>query len=825
MSQGLRFSRLVLRAFIKQPLFAVLTVVSLALGIGVNAAIFSVVNAVLIRPLPYTGTDRLCVINSTGAEGQPNQRSARGASRFEFFYWLENARSFSGLGAVGGFGPQYVTRPVYREIVSKSVSPGFFGNLGLHGMQGRVFAPDELGTAAQRVAIISDQFRKQLPGWHSVIGRNIELDGEVHTIIGILPPGFQLLYRDVDVWVPLTRYQVSPSGRHRAHDLMVVGRLKDGVTLRQAQTEMEAIQNSIIDPFETAGKGALVESLQDFYLRNRFGAGEIRMGLLILVAVSALVFVACSCNVSNLVLGHALRRQREMAVRIALGAGKGTVFQFFLIEGLILGCAGGLVGVLLSYWGHHALLLYSPYELNRFSSAIDSSVVAFSFALSIGCGLLMGLGPAVLCSSQKLARALNQSVQGAPGRSRIRFARFLAVLQTSLALIVVIGMGLLLNSLIRLSQVDPGFDPENLLIAQLEVPETKYSLILPQDDGERTIVRPRLRSDLQELAQKLQMVPGVSVVAIADYMQSGSAFRFHFEGANDSSSALPLGCRFRPVSENYFKTMRIPLLRGRQFQASDTEASPPVAILDTLTYRSMWPDGNPLGLRVVLERFNTSYEVIGLVGNIRENKLDEKADCTIYIPFIQQPEEYTNSFRLRPTIVLRTVDSAERWIPSIRPVAFEIFPEDQSILHLTTMEDIFSEGLAERRFSLVVLGGFGIVSTLLAVSGVYAVAALLTKQRLHEFGIRLVLGSSTPAIVGLVMKSGLAVAGSGVAIGLWGASSLTGYLTNQLYGVDALDPMTFTIAAAFLLGTSLLAFWFPARQAGNVDPLKLLRYE
>lgn len=813
--------RLFLRTLRRQALFRSVSVLSLAVGIGSAAVVFAVDQAVLLRPLPYPHLQRLAAVKSTRLEGAGGTAGSPEVSRQEFFLWEENSKAFERLGALGSFAPQRFTDDDPQAVRSASASTDLFRVLGIDRLQGRAFQPEEGQPGAPKVVVISHGlWQRRFHGSPKVLGRFLDLDNERYQVVGILPAGFHFLYHQIDVWVPMAPEMVSPRGL-RARDLFVVGRLRPQATFAQAQAELEALEQQL-PTTEQSRRSASVQPLQDYYSTSRQGAGTVRSVLWILIGVTGTVLLIACANAGTLALVRGLARRSEVAVRRALGASHWRIARSFLVESSLLGLAGGAAGVFLAGWAGPLVIAASPYDLDRFSPEISLLTVAFVLGTSLATGLLAGAIPAMLFSKTPLSpgSALSDSYISSE-RHSLSIFRLLVVAEVALALMLLIGAGLMLNSLLRLSAEDPGFKPAGLWLVDLELPEFRYLYRDGSSPGSLTQITPRFDLFLADGARALRGVAGVQTVTITTDWMSDIGFRFHFLG--QTQSALPLSCTLRPVTLNFFRVVGVPLIEGRSFTAEDSSKAPPVAILDQRAYPRFWPGGEALGAEIVVQGLGSEpRRVVGVVKETRQRGVDAVRGCSIYVPFSQLPSRSEGDWRLHINFVVRA-GAAPPDPPALRTAVLQADPLAHPVVNVRSMEEILADQHAERRFYLLVLGTFAWIAIVLSISGVYAVLAMAVRQRFREFGIRSALGANRAALFSLAIRSGLRVTFAGCVLGVLGAYGLSSFLAGQLYGITSTDPLTFALAVALVIAAALLAICLPARRASRIDPNRVLR--
>ena len=800
--QDLRFGA---RMLLKHPVFTLIAVVTLALGIGANTAIFSVVNAVLIRPLPFGEPERLVWLwGST-----PNGHRRAAVSPLDFTDFRAQNQSFEHLAAAIGVPVSFIlTGSGEAERMRAGVVTGnYFAALGVQPALGRTFQVENEQSGRERVVVLSHSLWQQRFGADpAIVGRKLTLDNKSFEVLGVMPAGFRFP-EDAELWAPMS-FDLAPEMRQRkAHFLRPVGKLKAGVTLAQAQAEIDRIAGQLAAQYPDSNKGW---SMFLVPLRERL-TGNIRPTLLLLLgAVGFVLLIACA-NVANLLLVRAAARQKEITIRLALGAGRWRILRQMLTEGVLLSLLGALLGVLLAAWGVDVLMLLSADSLPSTAQVkIDGLVLAFTFGLSCLTGVLFGLVPALHSLKFNLGEALKdggRSVGDGRGRSRAR--GLLVVLESAVAVVLLVGAGLLIRSFILLQNVNPGFDAQNVMTLRLDLSREKYDA--PQKAG----------LFFSQLESRLAALPGVEAVGmVSELPLSGQPndAPYRVEGRAATNPKDLYDADARTVNQHYFQAMRIPLLGGRGFTAQEVQQSAPVAIVSAALVREVFPNENPLGKRIILDYSNQAFEIIGIAGDIRHRGLEMTPFPAAYFP------SYERSF---VNLTLRTKTDPLSLAAAVRQQVQALDP-DQPIANLKTMAQWQTESVADSRYRTILLGLFAAVALLLAAVGLYGVMSYSVTQRTNEIGIRMALGAAPRDVLKLILRQGLTLAVSGTALGLAGAFALTkllGSLTALLYGVSAADPLTFSAIPLLLLLVAFWACYLPARRATRLDPLIALRCE
>jgi putative ABC transport system permease protein len=777
--------RFALRSLRKSPAFTAAAVCTLALGIGANAAIFSVVNAVFLRPLPYRDPSRLM----WATEYQPKSNQTIVYTP-EYAAWKEQNRTFDyleGFGTTTGMNLSVAGQPAMRVDVA-NVTPGFFPMVGVAPHMGRQFSPEESQAA---VAIVSDSFwRASLDADPAVLGHTVTLNGKSWTIVGVMPPGF--VYPDAPsaaVWLPgaVPPGTSDPSGgMHFVQG--VVGRLKPGVTAEQARADLSVIARRMDNLYPKPWFGMhLAATVRVVPLQQQLG-GNSRAALLVLTGAVAFILLIACANVANLFLTRAVARAREISIRTAIGASRGRLVQLLLTESLALGAMGGALGMVLLFWGRTALTFLIPREISP-DIPIDWHVVVFAVACALTAGMLFGLAPAVAASRIRLSTT---------GRHGSRIRGGLVVCQLALSLILLTGAGLLLRSFVVLFTSQPGFDPHQVLTASV-------SLSPPNLYGPRQQIAFAAR-----VVASLESIPGVEYAAVSNQPPFGTfnaiGSGLHAEGQEETAVTVV----FTRATANYFTALRVPLIAGRAFRAGDGD----VAILNQTLARVLFPNRDPVGQRIAVNAKDPLLTVVGVVADTRHRALDDKIWPELFQPFEWKPSPFL-------TLVIR---SAADVTSAVRSAVQAIDP-NQPLFRILPLEDQLSDSLAERRRRAVLLGLFAALALAIAAVGVYGVMSYAVTRRTHEVGIRLALGAQRSDVLLTFLVSGLRLAGLGIVAGLLGARALTHLLNTFLYGVRPTDPYTFLVVSAALAAAAAVASYLPARRATRVDPLVALRHE
>jgi putative ABC transport system permease protein len=799
--QDLRYA---VRMMLKQPVFTAVAVIALALGIGANTAIFTVVNAVLLRPLPYHDPDSLVWVWDT----QP-QLARAPTSLPDFIDWREQNQSFESLAAFLNGNMFVDDGSGVQETPVGLVTPDFFSVFRVKPVLGRTFTEEETQPGRHRVAVLSQgMWQRRFGADPNVLGQTIQLSGAAYTIIGVLPAGFSYP-NEAQLWRPI---QIDPKQLNRGpHYLQVVGRLRSGVTIQQAQAEMSTIASHLAEqyPDKIAGHGVKLELLSDRVVGNIGTALFVLLG-----AVGFVLLIACA-NVANLQMVRAGARQKEIAIRTALGAGRSRIIRQLLTESILLAVAGGGAGLLVAVWGVNSLVSLSTDTIPRVREiGIDGKVAFFTILVSLVTGVVFGLAPALQVSKPDLVDALKESSRTTPGARHNTLRSALVVTEVALSLVLLIGSGLMIRSFAKLNSVHPGFDPENVATMGVTLLRANY----PDDT--------HVAATYSQLLEQLAAAPGVeSVGATTELPLSGASTSDYFtiEGRPAIPKAEQPLTECRTVTPHFFESMRIPLLAGRDFTPTDTKQSPNVAVVNEVFARLFFPGEDPLGHRLNLQgQFRDPLVIVGVVGNVRDFGLDEQPKPGIYYPYLQSPlfEDLSRSL----TLVIRTKSDPASLMESLRA---EMLSMDKTlpVYSLKPMTEYLHDSLSRRRFNMVLLSVFAAVALVLAAVGIYGVISYTVSQRTHEIGIRLAIGAHAGNILRLVIGQAMLLTIIGIALGLAASFALTRLLESLLFEVSATDPLTFAVIAVILTGVALAACFVPARRATKVDPMIALRYE
>lgn len=803
--------RYAVRMLTKQAGFTAVAALTLALGVGANTAIFSVVEAVLLRPLPYHHAERVVVV---WENNRVRERAHNVVNPANFLDWRDQAKSFDQMAAFVDQRYNLTGAGEPEEVPSQLATPNLFTLLGSPAALGRTFTPEDAAAGREDIAVISHGlWQRRFGGTPDVIDRVISLNGTNVTIIGVMPPGFKWFIKEnsltgkpADLWRPMTFTEENRVRRGRY--LSTVARLAPGVSSEQARVEMDTLASRFETQYPDFNTGWGVSLVP---LRDQL-SGEIKPALLVLLGAVGFVLLIACVNVANLLLTRAAGRHKEIAVRSAMGAGRRRIVRQLLTESLLLALLGGGLGLLLSRWCVEALVALSPANLIGVEQVgVNLPVLAFSLAVSLLTGIVFGLAPALEASRVNLSATLKESSRGNSGSSRGRQVRnALVVAEVGLALMLLVGAGLMARSFLRLSAVDPGFETQNLLTLRVLLPSTKY----PED--------PQRVAFFREAVGRLRTLPGVrsaSAVSALPFADLGAATSFAIEGRPDPAPGEEPVTDVRVVDEEYFRTMNIPVLAGRVFNEQEAVEDRKVAVVNEAMARMYFPGQSAVGKRILVNMKDEPEptEIIGVVGDARYDKLEGELRPMVY----WTPPQLTYSSM---TLMLRTSVDPEGLAGDVRREILAI-DKDQPVADLRTMEGWLDESMSRARFGTLLLGGFAGLALLLAAIGIYGVMSHSVAQRQSEIGVRMALGAQARDVLRLVIGQGLLLVLVGVALGLLGALALTRVLSSLLYQVSATDPLTFAAIALLLLGVSCVACYIPARRAASVDPLIAMRYD
>ena len=803
--------RYAFRMLVKAPAFTTVAVITLALGIGANSAIFSVVDAVLLRPLPFKDPEQIVMV--WGKLAGDGDRSAH--SFPDYVDFRDQNQSFSALAAytltTGPLSQSEEMQPLQGVAVSSEI----FDLLGVEPLLGRRYSADDHKEGAPYVVILSYAlWQRAFGGDRNVLGQQITLSGRGFTVIGVMPPAwkFPVEYERVDYLAPLEYQPASTLNERGAHFLRMIGRLKPGVQMRQADAEMSAIAARLAKQYPGTNANRFSTVLVTLHADV---VGNVRPALMILLGAVALVLLIACANVANLFLARAASRSREIAIRTALGASRGRIVRQLLCESLLLAIAAAGAGLLMASWGVDLLKLMRPAELPHLGEiGLNLSVAAFTFALGVASTVVFGLIPALQVSKPSVSEALQQGAKGSSDSVlAIRLRAFLIVSQVSLSLLLLASAGLLIKSFFNLRATSPGFDPARVMTTSISLPRVRYPEVAQQ-----------LRIH-DQIVQKLSALPGVESAGAANPLplsDASNASSFIASGMIEQGPGSHPDAGHLVVAGDYFQALRIPVLKGREFSGIDTENSPPVIVINDTFARRFFAGRDPIGQWVRIDAGGGTApprrEVIGVVGNSRHESLAKEAGPEFYVAFRQQP------IRDLDFVVRTSASNLTGLDAAVRRAVHEI-DKDLFVPQLQPMDTFVSSQLAPARFNMMLLGIFATVAMTLAAIGIYGVIAYSVVQRTREIGIRMALGAQRRDVLGMVLRQSLTVVMIGIAIGLVASFAATRPLASLLYGVAANDVLTFTSVVALLGAAAFLASYIPARRAMRVDPMVALRYE
>ena len=788
--------RTALRGFRRAPGFAIVAIVTLALGIGANTAIFSVVDAVLLRPLPYRNPDELVAV--------------WGGTLGEFLRIGELSRSYQSIGAhrTESIGLSGDGEP--ERIDGASITAGLFPTLGIAPALGRSFAAGENEERAERVVILSDAlWRRRYGGDSAVVGRTVTVNGFPHTVIGVMPAGFHYPARTSDVWIPIP-YPRSNAGQmwgwggHR-----ITARLAPGSSALTAQSELRAISkqirrdNPVWDPGEDYGKTAEVVPLQER------AVGGVRPTLILLLAVVGAVLLIACANVANLLLVRATAREKELAIRSALGGGRGRLVRQLMTESIVLSAFGGLAGVVFAWAGLRVLVAMLPPAMPRAAEiVIDARVLGFTAALSLFTGIIFGLVPAMRSAGSSLLGTLTESGRGTSrGRSHQRLSNGLVIAEIALAVVLVASAGLLVRSFVELGRVDPGFAPNHLVVARVSAPEKAYT-----DPA-------RMRGLFDRILERVATFPGVESAAAVNPLPlrdplNGLAIRVQGQH-EDLGRTLPSADHYQMITPGYIRAMGIPLLSGRAFTDADRPGSPDVVLVSESIARRFWPDGDAVGKRIGYPWPSPWLTIVGVVKDVKVDSLNSGPTTAVYRPFAQSPIPAM-------TVVIRTTARPGEIASLLRATVGELDPT-VPVSDVAAMDDVVASSMARPRFAMALLSAFAAIALLLGTIGIYGVIAYAVSQRTREIGVRMALGATPTDALWMVIRRGAALTAAGVTLGTLAALGATRLLAGLLYGVSPTDPATFATVVLVSGIVAIMACYIPARRATRVDPTVALR--
>jgi putative ABC transport system permease protein len=802
--QDLRYG---IRMLLKNPGFTLVAVLAIALGIGANTTIFSCVNALLLHPFSFDNQERLVMF----WERVPEAGIRRGSvAPGNFADWRDQSQSFEEIAAINPRAFNLTEGDQPERVAGARVSPRFFAALNVKAQRGRTFTDEEGQVGHEQVALVKQSlWERRYASDPNLVGRQIMIDGIAYTVVGILPKDFNFPVNSSELWTPLA-FDPKQQGERDSHYLQVIGRLKPGVTRAQAQGELDSISQRTQAQFpeSNSGRFGFIEGLNESFTRGS------RMYLNVLMGAVVFVLLIACANVANLLLVRSTSRQKEIAVRMALGGSRWRLIRQLLTESMVLAFLGACLGLLFSVWGLEFIRGGIPPGFTQFipgweKLSLDTSVLLFTLAITLLTGIVFGLAPALQATRLNLNESLKESGKNASsGSSRNRLRSLLVVAEVALSLVLLVGAGLLIRSFVQLMRSDLGVNTKNVLTMELALPRIKYP------EAQQRI------NFYQELVARVQHLPGVTEAAAVNFVPLGrnnSSSNFRIEGQPAPPSGKEPHADFRVVTDRYFQAVGTPIRQGRAFTEADKQGSPLVVIINEQLARRYFPQGDAIGKRLVIDEKDGPIEIVGIAGDVKDDDLDEEARLTVYRPFRQ--EAWWSM-----ALVARTSSDPAQLAPAVRAELRAIDPE-QPVYNIKTMEQVVDESISAKRLAMMMLGFFALGALLLASIGLYAVMSYAVTARVHEIGIRMALGAQPLDILKLIIRQGLILTAIGVGLGLLGAFLLTRAMTEILYGVNPTDPLTFGGISLLLSIVAFAACYIPARRATRVDPMVALRYE
>ncbi|HEV8042847.1 MAG TPA: ABC transporter permease [Bryobacteraceae bacterium] len=809
------------RMLLKKPGFTSIAVLALALGIGANTAIFSVVNAVLLRPLPYQQSDRLVMVwqRLTGATSYPQLP----CSAPDYIDYRDQTQTLENTAAFYNENFLLTTRTGSERVSGAAVSANLFPLLGISSLRGRVFTTSEDQFGHDNVVVLSyGAWERRFGSDPSVLDKTLVLDQKPHQVIGVMPKEFEFPTQGLlrgpapEFWVPIafSPDRIGPEGRGDNFNISVIARRKPGVSLQQASADIARISGRIYESYPPAIQKLF--SLDGFVTDlHQQVVGNVKTLLWVLLGAVGFVLLIGCANVANLLLAKAAGRRREVAIRTALGAGRLRLARQLLTESMLLGLLGGAAGLLIAYWLTQLMIQLSPGDVPRLAEAhLNLPVLAFTLAISILTGVLFGLAPALQVSKADLNTDLKEGSRGAAAFRRSRLRSLLVVAEVALSLVLLAGAGLLLRSFVKLRGVPLGFNPDHLLTMSVALPETKYQ------------TKAQVQTFYNELIGRTQSLPNVKSAAAATGLPLMGLWDIVItpEGRADTHEKSLTTAFFAGVTPSFHRTLGISLVRGRLFSEADNPKSPPVAVINESMARRYWPNQEALGKRFLWgppDSKRSWITVVGIVANLKQNNLAADIGPGVYLPIPQMPQDSSiQGFYL----AVRTSADPTAIVANLRHIARSLDPE-VPLLQVRSMQDVLSESVAPRRFNMLLLAAFAGLALLLASIGIYGVMSYSVSQYTHEIGIRMALGARAADVLQLIVRQGMALVLIGLAVGVAGALALTRVMSSLLFDVKPWDPLTLTSVSVLLAAVAFAASYIPARRATRVDPMIALRYE
>ena len=796
-----------IRAVFRYKTFSIMAVLILALAIGANTAIFSVARAVLLDPLPYPNASQVVMVwESAPRIGFPVYTPAPG----NYFDWKAQNKVFQGMAALSSRSYNLTESGEPERLQGRSVTHDFFSVLGVAPMLGRAFTQEEDQPGAANVVMLSaGLWESRFGAAHDIVGRSIKLDGESYHVIGVMPPGFEFPEKGTQVWTPIA-FTLEQQRNHGSHFLRVVARLRPGISLDQAGQDMDAVARRLEHDYPESNTdiGARVVPLRDELV------GNTRSALMLLLAIVGSVLLIASANLANLLLARAISRQREIGVRIALGAGRWSLMRQLFTENLVLSAAGTALGLFIAAWSLEFLTALIPGNLTTASLVLDGRLLLFALALGVVTTLLFGAVPARQAWRLGVAEALQSGgARSGEHRSTNRMRNWLVVSQTAFTFVLLVAGGLMLRTFAELRAIDPGFRGDNVLTMRTVLPVTKYRGVA---------LRGAFYSQVLERVKALPGVVDAGYTSWLPYRNWGGAASFEIEGRPAPPRGLVFDSNIRLVTAGYIPAMGMTLLKGRILNSGDHIGTEPVAVINETMQRKYWPSEDPLNHRVRICPDCPWFRIVGIVGDIHQMALDLDVRPEYYVPF----DQLSQALPWAPPqdLAVRASGNPSALAADIRKAVWAVDAQ-QPVTGLKVLSEFLDDDLAPRRFQTQLIGGFALLALLLASLGVYGVLSYAVSQRQREIGVRMALGAGPGDVVRLIAKQGMKPALIGVAIGLVTAYGLSNLISRLLYGITPHDTVTFATAAAVLLGVALLACWIPARRASRIDPLTALHYE